>query len=363
MNDPLYPVNESTYALCPELYSKLHSQFSGGVIIANQGEGFLQSSPMVNGRFYTSVHQAGEYYRVNCPFCNDTKHRLWVNHMYGQPDANGRPMRFLATCYNDNCLGETEQWTRFNDAIFGLRNRHDRQQPVFALRNAPWMDASSVNVAAEPPGEVIPVSQLALSMPNHPAVDYMCGRRRYTTHMLDHYQVGYVQRALPKYRAAQDRIVFPIYYEQNLVGWQARYIGTADWHHTPKYYGMPGMKKRFMLYNFDNAKDKDMVVVVEGPTDVHVIGDSCIAILGKNMSQYQVRLLVGTWGEKPIVMILDPDAREEMRGTVADLRNSGCIVVEITLPEGFDPGDYDRPTLWNIIHSQSRERGVILPAA
>ena len=25
----------------------------------------------------------GEYYRIACPFCLDTRHRLWINHRWG----------------------------------------------------------------------------------------------------------------------------------------------------------------------------------------------------------------------------------------------------------------------------------------
>ena len=87
----IYTLDESHLVLCPELYNKLNSMFPGGVVIANQGEPMYSSSPTQhNGSHFTSVISSGEYYRVNCPFCNDTKHRLWVNHMYGQPDANGK---------------------------------------------------------------------------------------------------------------------------------------------------------------------------------------------------------------------------------------------------------------------------------
>lgn len=320
----------------------------------------MSSTWRSDGTRYTSVNHSGEYYRVNCPFCNDTRHRLWVNHMYGQTDANGRPMRFLANCYNENCLSNPEQWKRFNDAIFGFRNRQDRHQAQFALNQAEWVDPSQMQVA-EAPGQVIPVSQLMRSMPDHPAVRYLVNERRYTAHMLDHYHITYCNQAMPKFREAQGRVIFPIMMNGTMVGWQGRYLGTADWHVVPKYYGLPGMRKRYMLYNYDNAKDKPFVVVVEGPTDVHVVGDHGVAILGKNMSRYQYQLIANTWPGKPVVLIFDPDARDEMRGTLADMQANDVVVVEVVLPDGFDCGDYDRPTLWNIIRSQAQQRGVILP--
>lgn len=359
MVDNLYPIDESRHVLCSELYSQLLANFPGGIIIANQGEGASLSSGHRNGERYTSFTHSGEYYRANCPFCRDARHRLWVNHMYGQPDHNGRAMRFLATCYNEDCLSDYANRMAFNQVIFGFRNANERRQRYFHVEQGEWIDPSVMGVA-EVPGTVIPMGQLSRSIPDHEAVRYMCGERRYTSHMLDHYEVSYCTYA-PKFPEAAGRIIFPIRMRGQFVGWQARYIGTTDWKVTPKYYGMPGMRKRVMLYNYDNAKAAPFVVLVEGVTDCHVVGDTCCAILGKNLSRYQLDLVVQTWGGKPIILILDPDAREEMRSAVNDLREARQIVVEIILPEGYDCGDYDRRTLWNIIHLQARNMGVILP--
>lgn len=364
MSDQLYSsIDESNYVLAPTLYNVLRENFPGGVIIANQGEHcYMSSSRQTDGRLYTSINHSGEYYRVNCPFCQDTRHRLWVNHMFGQQDANGRPMRFLATCYNEQCLEDWQNRKRFNDVVYGFRNANERHRTHFELNNPnTWIDPNEA-ARFEPPGQVIPLTQMACSIPDHPAVRYMCGERRYTTQMLQHYEVGYCTYA-PRFPEAADRIIFPIKMYGNAVGWQARYIGTTDWRQRAKYYGMPGMRKRMILYNYDNARNMPFVCLVEGVTDCHVIGDYACALLGKSLSRYQMELVLMTWGgTKPIIMILDPDAREEMRSTVLDLRNSGAIVVEVLLPGEHDCGDYDRRTLLNIIYSQARQMGVILPA-
>ena len=147
------------------------------------------------------------------------------------------------------------------------------------------------------------------------------------------------------------------------VGWQGRFpADNVNWKVTPKYYGLPGMKKRTMLYNYDTAKNMPFVCVVEGVTDAHVVGDCCVAILGKSLSSYQSDLLVSTWIGKPIVLIFDPDAREEMRAAVQELRRIHSVVIEIVLPDGYDCGDYDRQTLWMIINAQAKNQGVILPS-
>ena len=64
---------------------------------------------------------------------------------------------------------------------------------------------------------------------------------------------------------------------------------------------------------------------------------------------------------KPVVLILDPDAREEANRIVIALNEAGCHTVPVWLPDGYDCNDYDPVTIWNIIRSQCRERGIIIP--
>ena len=360
--DPLYQCDESHLVLCPDLYTKLRQEFPGGVLIANQGESMMTSSQrQSDGTSFTSIHHSGEYYRVNCPFCDDTRHRLWVNHMYGQLDANGKAMLFLATCYNENCLSDPVKWKRFYDAIFGYKNYSQRQQATFHVRPGEWIDPQEFG-KADPPGEIIPITALARTQPNHPAVVYLMHQRRYTHQILDHYQVGYCYQAAAKYPAAQDRIIFPIVMHGEMVGWQGRYVGDdANWKYTPKYYGLPGMRKRLMLYNYDNAKASPFVVLVEGVTDVHVVGDYSVALLGKRMSRYQYELITSTWVNRPVILVLDPDAQDELRGIVNDLRQNDVVVVPVMLPDGYDCGSFDRATIWSMIYQQTEACGVTLP--
>lgn len=359
-HDPLYAVDESSHVLCPGLYRVLLQKFPGGVRIANQGESCVMTSrPKAGGVVYTAITHSGEYYRINCPYCRDTRYRLWVNHMFGQLDGNGREMRFLANCYNEDCLSKEQHRRHFTDLVLGFQNYGSRRQAPFAIQPGEWVDPTQMGVA-EMPGQIIPMFQLAQAAPDHAAVDYLCRQRRYTQQMLAKYELGYCTYA-PKYPAATNRIIIPIRMNGVLVGWQARYIGSTDWRTTPKYYGLPGMRKRMMLYNYDTAKNCPFVVVVEGATDAHVVGDPCVAILGKSLSTYQATTLLSTWPGKPIILIFDPEARDEMAKTTEELRDNGAVVVEIILPGENDCGDYDRRELWNIIYSQTAAMGVRLP--
>lgn len=360
MTDSLYDTGPGSDLLCPGLYNRLNTLFAGGVVIAAKGERAQSHNIIDSAGYKTWMDSGGEYYRVNCPFCHDTRRRLWVSHMYGQPDVNGRPMRFLATCYNENCLSDPGNWQVFDEMVFGFQNASERGVSPFRLQDPVWGDAETLS-AAEMPGDVIPMSNMVATMPHHPASVYMAQERRYSQALLDHYDISYCISAKNAYRPANERIIFPIKMRGELVGWQARYPGEADWKTMPKYYGMPGMKKRLILYNYDNAATKEFVVLVEGVTDCHVVGDTSVALLGKTLSTFQLELLLNTWSGKPVVLLLDPEEHKAISDITNTLLANRVPVVVVTLPTGYDCGNYTYTSIWGVINYFANQAGIYLP--
>jgi hypothetical protein len=348
--------------LAPELYRLLRHHCGGQIKIASPGEAFIADwvhDPRTN-RSQLLVTSSGEYYRVNCPYCHDLRQRLWVSHYYGQSDPQGNIITHLACCYNEGCLQDYENRRQFTDTLFGFQNRNQRR-PMLLSPTAGTAEPAGLFVA-RPPGTIVDILDLP---PEHPAVQWLMRERAYTPHQIRKYRIGYCVEALPQYRPAQDRIYFPIYFEGTLKGWQCRYIGDINWKATgiPKYYTMPGFHKRLLLYNYDTAKDKDFIVVTEGVTDVHFVGDYSVSLLGKSLSFHQRNLLLQIGERKPIVLLLDPGTEDDVRGMIEELATAPGQhpVLSIRLPGEYDPADYrDRPTLWRIIQAQARERGVLL---
>src|SRR4051794_18793914 len=57
------------------------------------------------GDLRLQVDHFGEQYRVCCPFCPDTRKRLYINHRWGLFDERTRSKNlWLAKCYNEDCL-------------------------------------------------------------------------------------------------------------------------------------------------------------------------------------------------------------------------------------------------------------------
>ncbi len=213
------------------------------------------------------------------------------------------------------------------------------------------------------PGDVELLSKLPAE---HPANVYLDIRGYNVPELAERHKLMYCTLAAPKYSLAQNRIIVPIYQNQMFVGWQARYVGDIDWKSAgvPKYYTLPQMPKRIILYSHDVAFAQSMVVVTEGPTSCWAVWPYGVAILGKQATIQQQRMLHSKAADKPIVLLLDGDAKYESAKLHRALKNRvRAGIVNITLPEDRDPGSYhnQQDELWELIYQQAKEQKVSLP--
>lgn len=348
--------------LCKGLYDKLWSLFEGRVAVANEGEPFRSTvARSITGKTRMNVSESGEYYCVACPFCHDTRRRLWINHMFGQPGHDNWPMKFLSICYNEHCMDKADNRNRLYELIYGFRNANQRNNTTgFGVRVVDMDDSAAIPVAA-PPGVVLPLTDLYRSNPNHPALLYMLYDRQYSLEQLDRWGVGYCSSASNRFLTAGGRIIFPIMFNSQYVGWQGRYNGELEsWKSVPKYYTMPGLKKQKMFYNFDNAVTQSCAVLVEGVTDVHRVGLAGMATLGSSLSLMQAQLLAMHFTGKPIIVLYDPEAVDETQQAMVRLMQicTQSPVIDVMLPAGTDPGSLAHDIIWFHIISQAASRGV-----
>lgn len=355
--DPGYEMPEVP-PLCVELYHRLQARVPGGVRIANQGESMTGSIVTEGNKTYWSVATWGETYRVNCPFCKENRHRLWISHRFGQPDPADMSKlgMFYGICFNMDCLSEPGNRKALYDDIFGIRDRNILKNPL-RVRPGDMYDGKLKEVLW--PGHVVPLWRLP---EQHPAWHYMTGARSFNRNTAIQYDLHYCTQADARYSMVTNRIVAPFHQFDKMVGWQARYVGEPAHKGIPKYYTMPGMPKRQILYNHDRSADYPFVVVFEGITDVWRLGDPSVAICGKTMSTGQRLLLQQTWADKPVILCLDPEAREESAGIIHEMQKSNVNpLVNIKLDGGWDPAMYSTATLLNIVYSQANAIGVSLP--
>jgi hypothetical protein len=347
--------------LNPTLYGLLRQEF-GNVRLAHKDDAMAKQY-VINYdvhpprlKLAPPAHGYGEYYRVNCPFCYDTRGRLWINHMWGVWDSVVSSYNlWLANCFNEEaCLSDPDCRQALFKQVYGFKNMDQRSDPIEILTGNTY-DEPLKEVTY--PGDWIALTNLGQ---DHPAIQYMLSRE-YTYEMFDKYHLGYCIDALYEYRAAKDRIIIPLFMDEVLVGWQARYVGELDWKKTPipKYYNLPGMKRRQILYNYDTARKEPYGVLLEGVTGVWNLGDKAVALLGKVLSGAQLELIIKTW--KAVVILMDGDdtGKEAAQAIYDELRHYiPCVVV--TLPPERDPGNSDAEWLWMLIHTKAASEGLDL---
>jgi hypothetical protein len=346
-------------ALNQSLLARLKRRF-GSVKIDSQGQSFV-ARPVrdyLTGEPRLRYRQTGEYYRTNCPFCSDTRHRLYINHMYGREDAWGRPMYFLATCFNETaCMRERDNQYVLRQMIEespgSLGTFHVRRGTIVTHATEKTM-----------PGPCKLVSELD---PYHEANEYLISRK-FDPHVLgEFYGVSYCMDSI--YYFAKWRIVVPTYQDGKLVGWQARYLGELPWYDKskrrelpPKYFTCPGMDRGLTLGNIDMARKYTTGVLMEGWFDVFALGPMGMCYMGDNLTAEQLQVVSGAFKGRSLVLLPDPEEFDKpaVQRTLRTLRRrlGGDNVAAVKLPEGTDPGSLDRPYLRHYIESEASRQGV-----
>lgn len=335
------PMESGVDPLNSTLYALLEHKF-GSIKIANEGvSAHVQrfADPLRPGRFVENPLTWGEFYCVNCPFCEDTRNRLWINHLYGSDfEHNRRKYTHLAVCYNESCTQNPGRRAQLETLVFGPG------RPLFRKIQIKAACAEFTHRAVEAPGEICALGGLPEF---HPAIKYLKGREFDTEILARDFQVGVCTfTENPRYNIMLNRLYIPVVMHNELVGWQGRATNDAS---VPKYFNCPGTSKSRMLYNFDAASKQPYVVVVEGVPSVWRIGPAAVCLFGKTMSLYQQTTIATTWGRKPVVLMLDHDARAEMDQGLAALRARGVNVQPVFLPDKRDPADYSADEIQSLI--------------
>ncbi len=329
--------------LNPTLYEALKQKF-GEVRVADPGAAMVARHARYPGRdVRLVVSSSGEYYKVCCCFCNDTRYRLWINHRWGVRDpATGRRHRWAALCYNEDCLAREENRVE----LIRLVSRYDRTAAAGRVKLLPGKRTD--------PGAPKPLPRdfvrLDALKKGHPARKYVRSRGFVPDLISQRWGVGFSEEG-PFPGAGIGRLVIPIYRVTDdgarVWGWQARRLNEDE--RLPKYFTAPDMKKSAFLYGAERITDgTGPVAVCEGPIDVWRCEQDAVALLGNHISDYQVRLLCRLAAGRPLVVALDGEARVEAEVVAAKLRHEressilrpdDSPVLVLPLPEGRDPAD------------------------
>ena len=351
--------------LNPPLYQSLKARF-GEVRIANEDQKMVveRSHDHVTGKSLETIIDGGENYHVNCPYCSDTRFRLYISYRWNTLLSDGGVYgKHLVHCFNEEC-----NMRDFEDEL----HAYISQAPKLFLPTAPpervpmWHEVQW-------PGTCVPLNTLPNS---HPAMVYLRDhpKRPFDPHKLFeewnlHFCVdapddGTDDCLIPgteiHARLVRNRIMIPIYKNGMMVGWQARAIVDGE---KVKYYTMPGFRKSCMLFNGDRARQYDFGVLVEGFFDAARVGPRSVAAFGHKLSHIQRDLLMAYWNQTGMCIMLDPDAMEDMERLTKLLHpysfKWGSFAVQ--LPAGYeDPAEMSHEAIWALISNYARVRNIQL---
>lgn len=333
--------------LNPQLYTALTREFAH-VSITSEGIAYNRSST------------AGEYYKVNCPQCGDSRQRLWINHMFGVDTGDGDNHLYLSCCYNEHCYRTLQDrrdlWNRLFPFNYSERLR------VSQIRQGVQLEISLDPVVAD---HDMPLQAPWDSPEALAGMQYLQGRGFDVCELWSNWNVYIASMCDRSQPSIPGRVVIPVRRRVAsllsnptfpLVGWQARAVR----HEYRKYLCMQGFSKSKSLYGVERAKiNPGPIVVVEGPSDVWRFGGNALGLMGKCASDYQVDQLVTDFLDRPIAVALDRDANHEAQELARklQLRRSqwGCPhpVALVSPPTSFkDFAECSRIQAWEWVANQ-----------
>ncbi len=331
-----------------ELHARLKQEF-GHVKVSKEGQRpTFDKKPSRRGWKVTKIQDSGEEYQVCCPFCNDTRYRLYIPHTYGLRLKEGdTETRFptYAKCFNEDCLSN-------------LRNAKDLRRVVLKGEVPMLMRRTYESKVTKTTKKVVYPKKLERfpELPESNKGKRYLRSRGYDLELLD--SVGF--RWVPEnpHPIVEESIFIPIIdHNMEVVGGQCRLPYAVEGNFPPKYYTLPNSTLSTTLYNLWRVTGP-VVVVTEGVFDALALGTLGVAILGSHLSQPQIKLLA----KKDIVLFaLDPDVydepakRENVHTAIDTLQNRGTIVEKVDIPEDEDPDSLGQKRLWTIVEDALKQ--------
>ena len=324
---------------------------------------------------YPTVSRWGECIRTNCPFCGDTRRRLFFCHLAGalvKVPKRSTPIRFssfVCVCHNEHCNSQNPAFAPWVKSL-GL----DKGGPLDLSTTFSPKKVDGYGYLFVENDDELPRPCYPLTSPEVPAhvIEYLIEERGFDPYTLQaEYGCGYSPNGASYLRMSRadydrgvkdleatgqsasglqltgnlwgDRIIIPIIQGRRLVGWQGRLVGEAD-PRCPKYFTSPRLQKNRILFNLDRAILGNLAVLVEGVFDAMRVGAPGMAMFGKNLSAMQMELLKLTFSQTGgCIVLLDPDAGDEADRLAAKLIEAKIFprgVVAAPLPEGGpDPAE------------------------
>lgn len=241
------------------------------------------------------VHAGGNEIRLNCPFCQNNKKKLWIN-----------TVKRIGQCFRCGATGTARYFLK----QFGIKLEDEYKK--FALE----LPKESVEAKKiELPKEFRPIKHDTLL--GCKAYDYLIEKRGLVERDIELYNIGYCPTG--NYTGY---VIIPVYdYKGELEAWQGRKYCYAG----PKSMNPPGGRGNFFGFinnlsiNYCIGGD---IVLVEGPFDAIKLNNTfrsnydgpifySLALLGHSLSNKQMSILKYEIKPRTVYLMLDWDVNDE----------------------------------------------------
>lgn len=313
-------------------------------------------------RYYPS--QGSYYVQVNCPYCvktgktPDTHHHCHVHYELGwfkcfRCSQHGTVDYLLGRSSKKLKKDPSPNWTSYTSTP------ETRVSDPKLLNRAKGLETSKIK-----PGVTITLDNIPKT---HPAWQYLLNEgfnAEEISSLSEKYGIYYCiqgrQFTSNPENTTTGRLIWEIREGGELYGWQARWI-PAHWppnqeekeleKRIDKYIISPGLRKSFILYNWDFAQRWDAWVLVEGAKKVWKAGEFALASFGisnnpKAPPDLQKESLDQYWsirlknGNRPVLILYDKDGFSTAQSHEKALKEMGVNAKAIALPEN-GPNDLD----------------------
>jgi hypothetical protein len=277
------------------------------------------------------------YYRCDCPYCGG-KFTFGINVEVNKAHCfkcEEKPGTFGLLMYLEN-------FETFNEVrnFLNIQQDYDLYTPEVKRKN---IEPRKIELPQGYNSIVLGSSVYARA-----ARSYM-KRRGFDIEKLATKGVGYCDEGL-----YAGYIIFPFYTRGELVFWQGRkYLSNG-----PKMANPPedqiGMGKSQIIYNADAMYIYQTIYLVESITNAETIGDNAIATLGKDVSPYQLNMMLAAPFEN-IVILLDKDATNKAIELSMKLVNYKRVKL-VRMPTDDDVNKIGRKATLNLVKSESYKK-------
>lgn len=330
-------LNQALYETLMKLYGK--------VSVVNSGQKGSFEQEYSDGKYIATKAHDCEQYKLNCPVCGDTRQRLYISHWaFRDLKFKSHPVvtTALMFCQNERC------------SMTDVRRAISKELDWSKTGSVPIVKHNKKMSTADVP---LPEGSVPINSQEAPkaAKDYLIGRGFDLDELFSLWDVHAVE-VLKEHPYNGPKIIYPVMWNGKRVFWQARlcFDPTKEQQKQgiSKYYNLPGISKSQYIYNRDMAIGQKVVVMVEGVTDVHKVGQGAVAFFGKVPSQHQLQIIANVFSPAMGVILLDSDADEEIKEFCTKYKDGlfkgGLYPVYL---KEKDPGSYSREQIWDLILS------------